>query len=365
MQFDTASQNNINYEWRNENMSSINYNSRIEKLKSRYNPDKLQIVENRVFSETQGLFGDTQKYVRMAMMAVDSDYTAKSKQAGEAAKEHLKRELTDVKFRYQGSVMTDTHIKGSSDIDLLVICTKFNHTDIDRVRRELNAIGNHTSSELSNLRSYSNRFSHYQGNCYADLRQLRLDIERVMSSHYTICDISKPKSVKITNQNLHRDVDVVTSCWYDSFFYVLHGEDETNRAISIYNKDTNTDKGPDYPFLSISRINNRSAATNGRLKRMIRFLKNVRSDSDKKIDLTSFEINAICYDIPTSEYQNKEYKDLVNIVWSKMYHLWKDEKTDDLTSVVGNEYVFKNKPDKVAALKLLEDEVWKINQDLK
>ena len=147
MQFDNASQNDKNFEWRNEYMSSINYNSRIEKLKSRYNPDKLQIVENRVFSETQGLFGDTQKYVRMAMMAVDSDYTAKSKQAGEAAKEHLKRELTDVEFRYQGSVMTDTHIKGSSDIDLLVICTKFNHTDIDRVRRELNAIGNHTIIE--------------------------------------------------------------------------------------------------------------------------------------------------------------------------------------------------------------------------
>lgn len=95
----------------------------------------------------------------MAMMAVDSDYMAKSKQAGKAAKEHLKRELTDVDFRYQGSVMTVTHIKGSSDIDLLVICTKFNHTDIDRVRRELNAIGSYTNRELSNLRSYSNRFS--------------------------------------------------------------------------------------------------------------------------------------------------------------------------------------------------------------
>jgi hypothetical protein len=261
--------------------------------------------------------------------------------------------------------MTNTHIKGASDIDLLVLCTKFNHTDIDRVRCELNNSSSHTYDELLFLRSYDNRFSPYIGNCNNDLHQLRLDIERVMSSHYAICDILNPKSVKITNQNLHRDVDVVTSCWYDSYFYVLHGEDETNRAISIYNKETNTDKGPDYPFLSISRINNRSAATNGRLKRMIRFLKNVRSDSDKKIDLTSFEINAICYDIPTSEYQNKDYKDLVDIVWSKMYHLWKDEKTDDLASVVGNEYVFKNKPDKVAALKLLEDEVWKISQDLK
>lgn len=346
-------------------MNSINYNSRIDKLKSRYNPDKTQLFENRVSSETYGVIGDTQKYVRMAMMSVDADYTAKSKQAGEAAKEHLKRELSNVEYRFQGSVMTDTHIKGSSDIDLLVLCTKFNHTDIDRVRREINSANNLTYSQLSNLQSYNNRFSRYQGNCYEDLRQLRLDIERVMASHYTICDTSKPKSVKITNQNLHRDVDVVTSCWYDSYYYVVNGEDETNRAISIYNKETNTDKGPDYPFLSISRINNRSAATNGRLKRIIRFLKNVRSDSDKEIDLTSFEINAICYDIPKSEYQDKEYKDLVNIVWSKMYHLWKDGKTDDLKSVVGNEYIFKSKPEKVEALKLLEDEVWKIYQDLK
>ena len=346
-------------------MSNINYNTRIDKLKARYNPERTQFFENRVFSETSGVIGDTQKYIRMAMMAVDDEYTAKAKQAGEAAKDHLKRELTDVEFRYQGSVMTDTHIKGASDIDLLVLCTKFNHTDIDRVRRELNNSSNHTYSELANLRSYDNRFSRYQGNCNNDLRQLRLDIERVMSANYQECDISKPKSVKITNQNLHRDVDVVTSCWYDTFFYVINGEDETDRAISIYNKDTNTDKGPDYPFLSISRINKRSSATNGRLKRMIRFLKNVRSDSNKTIDLSSFEINAICYDIPKEDYINKDYRDLVGVVWGKMYHLWKDGLADQLKSVVGDEYVFKGKPEKLQALKLLEDEVWSICQDSK
>ena len=61
-------------------MSSINYNSRIDKLKSRYNPDKTQLFENRVSNETYGVIGDTQKYVRMAMMSVDADYTA-SKQS--------------------------------------------------------------------------------------------------------------------------------------------------------------------------------------------------------------------------------------------------------------------------------------------
>jgi len=346
-------------------MSGINYSHRIDNLRSRYNPDRIQLFEDSVYRETSGLVGDTQKYVRIAMMAVDEEYTKKTKQAGEAAKDHLKSELINVDYRFQGSVMTDTHIKGASDIDLLVLCTKFNHTDINRVRDELNNLASHTYSELANLRSYNNRFSEYRGDCYQDLRSLRIDIERILKKNYVICDTSKPKSVKIKNQNLHRDVDVVTACWYDTYYYVINGEDETNRAISIYNKDTNTDKGPDYPFLSISRINNRSASTNGRLKRMIRFLKNVRSDSDKLIDLTSFEINAICYDIPIQEYQNKEYKDLVSLLWSRMYHLWKDGTADQLTSVVGNEYVFKGKADKVEALKLLEDEVYHISCDLK
>ena len=100
------------------------------------------------------------------------------------------------------------------------------------------------------------------------------------------------------------------------------------------------------------------------MKRLIRFLKNVRSDSDKSINLTSFDINAICYDIPITEYQNMDYKQMVGLVWSKMYHLWYDGKADQLTSVVGTEYVFKNKPEKVEALKLLEDEVYHIKCDL-
>ncbi len=345
-------------------MSNINYTNRIDNLKGRYNPDKMQLFENRAYSETLGLIADAQKYVRMAMMSVDGDYTRKTIEAGDAAKGHLKEALQNVDFRYQGSVMTDTHIKGASDIDLLVLCTKFNHTDIDKVRRELENIQNHSQLELSNMRSYNNHFHSYSGNSNEDLRQLRSDIERIMQDNYDICDITNPKAVKITNQHFHRNVDVVTSCWYDSYYYVVNGETERNRAISIYNKDTNMDKGPDYPFLSISRINDRSAATQGRLKRMIRFLKNVRSDSDKVIDLSSFEINAICYSIDTNDYSNLDYKELVYLLWNVMYHLLIDGTASQLRSVVGNEYVFTS-PKKIEALKLLENEVWNIYNDNK
>lgn len=74
-------------------MSEINYSNRIGKLKSRYNPDRTQLFEDRVHREIAGLVGDTQKYVRMAMMAVDEEYTKKTKKAGEAVKGTLEKRI--------------------------------------------------------------------------------------------------------------------------------------------------------------------------------------------------------------------------------------------------------------------------------
>ena len=208
-------------------------------------------------------------------------------------------------------------------------------------------------------------FSLYQGNGNQDLTQLRNDIEKIMKDTYKVCNVNNAKAVKITNLHLHRDVDIVTSSWFQSLDYVLEGMPQERRGINIYNKEKGYAEGPDYPFLSISRINSRSAKTQGRLKRMIRFLKNVRTDSDYDIPLNSFEINAICYSIPIQDYYNLNFKDLVYIVWHNMYHLWKDNKENQLRSVVGDEYVFLGKPNKVQALKVLEDEVYQIYNDLK
>lgn len=346
-------------------MYNINYTNRIDKLKNRYNPDMDMLVERRTFSDTSGDIKDVATYVRRAMREVDESYTKKTKDAGEAVKQLLGSKLTDVEFEYQGSVMTDTHIRGASDIDLLTLCTKFYGTEIDKVRNEKFNSWVYNATQLSNLQSYDNRFSQYQGNSNEDLRQLRLLNEQILIGAYNNCDITKPKAIKITNHHYHRDVDIVTSSWFDSFDYVLNGSSKENRGIKIYNKDMGYAEGPDFPFLSISRINNRSAQTQGRLKRMIRFLKNVRTDADIEIKLTSFDINAICYDIPIADYQYLDYQGIVYLLWNKMYHLWQDGKVDNLKSVVGTEYVFKDKPDKVEALKLLENEVWAIYNDLK
>lgn len=342
----------------------MDYSRRLQNISERYNPDKSTLIEQRMYSTERSYDEEVAKYVLRAMCAVDEEYTKKTKEAGEAAKQHLSAQLSKVSFEYQGSVMTDTHIRGASDIDLLVVCEKFYGTDIIKVREELQQSWKYDYVQQGRLQRFHSSFSLYQGDSLRDLRELRSSIESIMSSKYSICDVSKPKSVKITNQHLHRDVDVVISSWFQSLDYVLNGMPQEKRGVKIYNKDMDYEEAVDYPFLSISRINSRSACTQGRLKRMIRFLKNVRTDSEKDILLNSFDINAICYSIPICEYESLGYKELVNLLWRKMYHLWTNGTCDNLVSVVGDEYVFKGKPEKVQALKELEDEVYKINQDL-
>lgn len=339
------------------------YRNLIERIQGRYNPEYNRDVQNRSIQDLTGIDRDIAKYVKLAMNEVDEYYTQKTLEAGDNAKTHLRENLrSSVDFEYQGSVMTRTHIRGASDIDLLTITRKFNDTDyskaVDFVKTNSYGFG------LDKVRSWLYYFNAYTGNTNADLRELRLDDERVLRMKYSQCDTSKPKSIKITNLHLHRDVDVVVASWHDSLSYIRGFGDEY-RGVQIYDKDKDSRLGPDFPFLSIKRINDRSSETGGRLKKMIRFLKNVRTDSDKVIDLTSFEINAICYDIPVSYYQDAYYLDLVRILWLKLYRLCTNQsEADNLVSVDGTEYVFRDKPERLEQLKKLRNEVFTIYNEL-
>lgn len=338
----------------------------VNNIQKRYNPEEFNNVKQRTFSELTGESKDTAKYVRAAMMEVDDTYTSKTLAAGDRVKQQLNQQQNGISYEYQGSVMTQTHIKGFSDIDLLTLTNDFCGTDIVRIRRVVKENPSQfTYQDLCRLQNYDRDFAVYQGDGIQVLRNLRLDNERILNAVYTHCDISKPKSIRVHYTEYNRDVDVVTASWYQSMEYVLRQQKEY-QGINIYNKEDNNIKDPDFPFLSIKRINERSTLTSGRLKKMIRFLKNVRTDADKKIDLTSFEINAVCYDIPILDYEEMYYLDLVHILWSKMHNLCQSqEQLNNLKSVTGTEFVFKNKPEKVQALRLLEDEVWSIDQDLK
>jgi|SRR5690606_9722126 len=344
-----------------------NYKQLTESIKGRINPENF--VLRKSFSDELATisYSEVLTYIRVAMKGVEPEYTQKSKDAGERVKDHLSKKLSDVTFRYQGSVMTDTHIKGYSDIDLLTISERFYSYDATKVKQILESSvlrGEYRQSAIEKMEKEVNTSS-YQGNALQDLRQMRVDSEETLEDVYDICDTSKPKSIKIKNQNLNREVDVVIVNWYDDVSSIIN-EKGDYRGIQVYNKETHSKGDPDYPFLSIKRINERSSKTNGRLKRMIRFLKNVKADSDQEIDLSSFDINAVCYDIAVSRYQTLSFYELVPVIYFQLKEICVSRtKGDSIMSVDGREYIFRNNNTKVENLRILLIEVEGLFNDLR
>lgn len=164
------------------------YTSLINRIESRYNPDSLREVRLNSISSLSGIDKDIAKYVKLAMNEVDPIYTNKTLEAGENAKLHLQRELQQsVDFRYQGSVMTRTHIRGVSDIDLLTITSKFQDTDYSKAKAFVESHPYSYDTETMRIKNWVNNFTRYFGDANNDLRQLRLEDERIFT--ISLCDM--------------------------------------------------------------------------------------------------------------------------------------------------------------------------------
>lgn len=338
-----------------------------ETIRNRVNPEN-SLFQKYFTDELASIsYSDVLVYLRFAMKGVEPEYTQISKQAGENVKGHLKG-IKEAEFKFQGSVMTNTHIKAYSDIDLLTISTKFytwDRSDSEKYINEQEFRSKLNTGDINKLIKEQQNFSLYQGNFLNDLKNLRLESEVILKQKYFICDTSKAKCIKIKNQDLRRDVDIVIANWYDDVRSIIYDKGD-NRGIQIYNKDTNNREKTDYPFISINKINERSSYTNGRLKKIIRFIKNIRADSDMEIDLSSFDINAICYDIDTSKYQNASFIELIPIIYSQLHSISTNTShSDNVASVDEREYIFRNKQAKLENVRKVLTEVQSIYLDLK
>jgi hypothetical protein len=344
---------------------SQNYRVLTESVESRINPEHIALQKS--FSEELSSlsYSDVLVYLRLAMKGVDKVYTARSKEAGERVKTHLSS-LSNVSFRYQGSVMTNTHIRAHSDIDLLTIDDKFYRYDSYATKKAINenAVSNNLNwSQLQKLNTEVNT-SNYSGSSIDDLRQLRLNCENILTSKYSICDTTHSKAIKITNLDLKRDVDIVVSNYYDDVLSIVNDKGEF-RGIEVYNKDAHSCEDVDYPFLSIKRINDRGDETVGRIKKMIRFLKNTKQKSSADINLTSFDFNAICYNIEASRYKFLKFYELVPVLHAQLKSLRDNQfHANSLMSVDGREPIFANKPQKAESLKSLLNEVDQVYYDM-
>jgi hypothetical protein len=103
---------------------------------------------------------------------------------------------------------------------------------------------------------------------------------------------------------------------------------------------------------------------------MIRFLKNVRYDSElisDKPHLSSFHINAICYDINVDSYKSLHFLDIVYIVNTQLKKILSSPVyADNLMSVHGKEKIFeKDRIEKMAEIQALFNEVNSMLVDLR
>lgn len=89
----------------------------------------VQSVAPRVEKFTRLAEPEAVKYVIGAMQAVDAEYTQNSFAEGNRVRDRLAEGLETAgipaSFEYQGSVPLDVHVRGNSDIDLLVLHAGF------------------------------------------------------------------------------------------------------------------------------------------------------------------------------------------------------------------------------------------------
>lgn len=272
-----------------------NIESRLNNLRSRRNGtdrlnrvsafDSAQIIANSLSLENYEKKITGKPYTRYAigsMQAVDEQYTKISIAEAERVGKQLDTGLTElgfsVSFRLQGSVPCNIHIRGVSDVDLLVLDEDFFTYD--------------RAGQNSRLGLYRPPVPYTP---LSALQKLRSNSEKILEKQFPAVnvDTSGSKAITLTGGSLRRPVDVVPSHWHNTEDYQSTNR-EPDRAIyildnkiptSIFNK----------PFKHIEKITNKDAITLGGLKKSIRLCKHIKADAAKEginITLPSFDIAA-------------------------------------------------------------------------
>lgn len=221
------------------------------------------------------------RYALGAMQAVDRAYTQKSLDEAERVAEQLRKGLPiSVTTRLQGSVPLDVHVRGVSDVDLLVLRTDF----LTYVRHGARAQGGlYMPTALTSLSA---------------LISLRRESEELLKRRYwgAKVDCTGGKCIALSGGSFERPVDVVPSHWNDTALYQSSGA-EHDRGVTILNKHV-PETFDNLPFTHIKRVHDRDTQYLGGLKKAIRLVKNVKNDAaaeDTAAKLPSFDIAALMY----------------------------------------------------------------------
>lgn len=259
----------------------MNIEKRYEKLLKRRAPyeDRVFARYDEAYEKEQGTFT---KYILGALRPVGRQYTQKLIEQGDRIENQLKKGLEELypglEFRRQGSVSNHTHIRYSSDIDVLAIIDKFYSLEHPQ--------------EPSFL---------YEGEPKDDLLNLRNHCHSYLSSAFPAAEVDNTGStaISIEGGSLYCKVDIVPSNWFNSNDYANYGV-EIYRGVQVLDKKAMV-RNRNFPFLFNYRIDEKDKSRNGLTRMLIRLLKTLRADSDDSgilIDFSSFDICSVVYRYP-------------------------------------------------------------------
>ncbi|MCU8036379.1 MULTISPECIES: hypothetical protein [unclassified Shewanella] len=289
------------------------------------------------------------KYTIGAMAAVEPASTKVSISEGNRVADSLMNSLQNsgetVTKRLQGSVALDIHIKGHSDVDMLIIVT-------NPVNIELPKVNPNRYSPATDPR-----------NLIDIVKDVRSKSERILPVNFPKAevDISGNKSIALEGGSLKRKVDIVPAIWFDTTKY-QRSDQESDRGIKIYHK-SNHEFHLNYPFTHIKMINDKDSLYAGNLKSVIRLLKNMIADMPdyKKRtvkSLSSYDLAAIAFHM-NADLNVPSYMKLALVEKTRAHLAFLNSVKayrDTLNVPDGSRKIF-NEENKTEALEILTNEV--------
>lgn len=225
------------------------------------------------------------RYALGAMQEVGPDYTKVSLETAQRVRALLDTRLHAagflVEFQLQGSVPANVHIRGVSDVDLLVLDRSFLTFDRSGV---ISAGGGYASPSALTTEVV--------------LTRLRNSAETALEAAFPRASIDKTgaKAISISKGSLARPVDVVPSHWHDTIDYQRNRQME-DRGVTLWDRKARCSID-NMPFRHIAKLDRQDVATYGGLKKAIRLCKNVKADAiedGKSVKLSSFDIAGAMY----------------------------------------------------------------------
>jgi hypothetical protein len=286
------------------------------------------------------------------MQAVDAEYTANSIKEGERVKAQLQRGLTAAgighEFEYQGSVPLDIHLKKHSDIDLLVL-----HGDV-------------LTYDRTGPAATSTGYTPVQKTALQYVLEMRGACERILVNAYPEADVdtSGSKSITLSGGSLRRKVDVVPSHWHDTADY-QRTKQKHDREVNILDKSVPMTLS-NAPFLHMKKIEEKEQGTFGGAKKVIRFLKTLKADSDQKIGLSSYDISSLVWHFDTVALIKPSYSELalVAVAQAELDGMCRNyDRTSRLWTPDGSRLII-DQADKFTALQKLSAEVTAVASDI-